>query len=116
MGMQTLCIPLEGFNTSFKLVSGGDYVNQLIKIALSDCSHNHPYLKEIGLDMQVIFGNNDLVVKENIVKIFNVLEKGKMAKLRSLVVSREGSKVIVQIKYYNFELDEDVYLNSSLGG
>lgn len=116
MGIQTLCIPLEVFNTSFKLISGGDYVNQLIKIALSDCSHNNPYLKQIGLDMQIIFGNNDLVVKENIVKIFNTLEKGKMAKLRSLVINREGSKVIVQIKYYNFELDEDVCLNSFLGG
>lgn len=112
----TLQTPLELGSLSFKTVSNADRVDQIVRFALMDWSTNNPFVIDIGLSLSNIFSNMSAVdVKKSIENIFKDLNSARIARLDSVIVKPSLNSMDVEIKYRNYESDEEVYYTFSAG-
>lgn len=79
-------LPLEAKNGRLVLLSGDDYIEQLIFAALGDNETENPF-QDIGLGEFMIFGINDSYtageIRERVRRVFESLEADQLAKLGS---------------------------------
>jgi len=81
---QGLKIPLETANGRLKLLTGDDYIQQLVMTALGDGDSENPF-QDLGLGEFMIFGINDDLsdgqIREKTIRLFTLLERDQLAKL-----------------------------------
>lgn len=112
---QGIRLPLQAKNGRLSLLSGDDYIEQLIFTALGDNESENPF-QDIGLGEFMIFGINDSYteaeIRERVEQIFEALEADQLAKLddneNALRFERKRGtgKLSMYVSYTNLETQE----------
>jgi hypothetical protein len=92
------------------MVSGDDYIRQLILTNLGDCSSENPFQQDLGIAVPNVFQNaGDPAWKARMRKrtetLFNQLHKDNLAKLKSISYreSEEEGAVVMTIIFKSLE-------------
>lgn len=110
---QGLKLPLETKNGRLVLMSGDDYINQLVITALIGGYSDNPF-QDIGLGDYMIFDINDALtegeIRRRIEAVFVSLEKDQLAKLEDpdtdVQFTRKDGDLFAEITYTNMETQE----------
>lgn len=114
---QGISVPLKTKNGRLQLLSGDDYIDMLVRIALGDNQSDNPF-QDIGLGAeQWIFGINDGMaegeIKRAVVAVFESLERDQLAKIQERDISFDRSEegvLKMDLTYTNIETQERVEL------
>lgn len=107
-------LPLEIKNGRLVLLSGDDYIEQLVMVALLGGYSENPF-QTLGLGDFMIFAINDSLtegeIRQAIESVFEMLEKDQLAKLKNpddVQMTREDDtgKMYAEISYTNMETQE----------
>ena len=116
-----ISLPLEAEAGRLKLLSGDDYMRQLVAMALGDNDSDNPF-QSLGMGEWMIFAINDQAIegeiRQRVRAVFIEFEKDQLMKLSTdadaiTFEEREGER-IMRLKYLNLEtglrVDQDVPL------
>ena len=100
-------------NGRLELISGDAYKQQLIRVALSNCTNNNPF-QDIGLGQFMIFELNtqdvESQIRHRVLKIFESFERDHLMKIRNphsdIKFFSEGSEKYMSLDYFDIETQE----------
>ena len=110
-------LPVSIKHGRIALVSGDEYIRQLMVVAFGDCESDNPF-EDLGLGEGMIFGVNDSMTEgEIIARIEMIMEDFAENGLASLIPSdpptfekREG-ELFMELPYINLETQESDVLD-----
>lgn len=112
---QGIKLPLQTKNGRLQLLSGDEYIEQLIFTALGDNESENPF-QDIGLGEFMIFGINDSYtegeIRTRVEQIFDLLEGDQLARLdsedKALTFTRKKGtgQLVMLLSYTNLETQE----------
>lgn len=107
-------LPIQIVNGRIKLLSGDDYIEQLILVALGECDSDNPF-QDLGLGEFMIFAINaeaiEGEIRQKVRAIFSSFERDRLAKLpsasaRSIRFEQKGEEKVMYLDYVNLETGE----------
>jgi len=115
---QGIQVPLQVRNGRLRKLTGDDYIDQLVRVALAGMDSDNPF-QTLGLGEFMIFGINDALtegeIKERIVLIFESFKADQLAELKNpdkdLVFTHKDEELWMDLAYVNMETQERVELS-----
>jgi hypothetical protein len=116
-------VPLAVNNGRLRKLTGDDYIDQLIRVALKGMDSDNPF-QTVGLGEWMIFGINDGMdtgeIKQRVVAIFASLKADQLAQLKDpdddLVFTTRGEELWLDLTYVNMETQERMELSVPIPG
>ena len=103
---QGIKLPSQVKNGRLVLISGDEYIQQLVINALGDRDCDNPFVLD-GIDESMIFQLNtaelQAQLRRRIEAIFEVLDAEQLARLANLTFESKGPDLIANIEYTNLE-------------
>lgn len=116
---QGIELPTQVVDGRLKLLSGNEYIEQLIVTGMGDNTSDNPFL-DVGLGESMIFDINDALtdaqIRVLVEGVFDSLEADQLARLSSLTFSSEGGQKKMYVEYENLETGARPELEVPLGG
>jgi hypothetical protein len=108
-----ISLPVTTNQGRMVLVSGDEYIEQLVKTALLGSESDNPF-QDIGLGEFMLFGINDGMqeaeIRERVVRIFVLLKRDQLARIdepnTDIVFTRDAGDLYMQLAYINMETQE----------
>jgi len=99
-------LPTRAVNGRLKLLSGDQYVDQLVLTALGDGDSDNPF-QDLGLGEFMIFGINDALgegeIRARVRSAFTLLEADQLAQLQQVSFESRAEEKIMFLEYINLE-------------
>lgn len=99
-------LPTRAVNGRLKLLSGDQYIDQLVAVALGDGDSDNPF-QDLGLGEFMIFGINDSLtdgeINTRVQAAFELLETDQLAQLKSISFESRAEVKIMFLEYINLE-------------
>lgn len=110
---QGIQVPLMVKNGRLAKLSGDDYIDQLVRVALIGMDSDNPF-QTLGLGEWMIFGINDRMteseIKEKVVLIFDCFKAHQLARLdnpdKDIVFRSAVEELWMDLTYINMETQE----------
>jgi hypothetical protein len=115
---QGIQIPLKTNNGRLQKLSGDDYIDLLIRVALIGAESENPF-QTLGLGEWMIFGINDAMaeaeIREKVVLIFEAFKADQLAKINDpstdITFDHNEGDMLMNVSYINMETQERVELD-----
>ena len=116
-------LPLRTARGRLKRLTGDDYIDQLVRVALLGMESDNPF-QTLGLGEWMIFGINDSLteseIKEKVAAIFESFQRDQLAQLKDpdadITFKRDEGDLYMNVAYVNMETQERTDLSVPIPG